>query len=520
MASSSRKKRARKGGEKKAGTGRNEKKKGTNNEKKLAAEVRDEKELAKERRNEVSRKRYAEDADYREKLLAYQREYKREHRGPPPPLTPEEKDKRNARDRERWATDPDYRAGKLVFHAENARRQELKRRYGLSWEDYQAMLARQGGTCAICKCEFTHTPFVDHCHKTRQVRRLLCRDCNTGLGRFKDDPHRVLAALQYLLEFLGDKAPFGVIVVPKHASPAGGRVDPWESARVKFIASKFRSWWGSVADFSKGRRIPLSIARRLLADYMWAASAIARVDVRRRVAFRDLIAARAAIGDAAPSWTAIFVKAFALVAAEFPELRRVYMSWPWPHFYQYDASTVSILQERQILGDTGILPLRFYQPDAVPLVELDTMIRRAAAAPIEASRFHRKLIALARLPLLLRRLIWTLLWNVPRLRREIGTSAVSSAARWQTDLGTTRSPLPSLLSYGPADANGNVDVRLSFDHRILDGALAGRALTRLDEILNSTILKELHELKGDTAAAMAPSDDDVYVARAGVGRKF
>ena len=111
-------------------------KKGTNNEKKLAAEVRDEKELAKERRNEVSRKRYAEDADYREKLLAYQREYKREHRGPPPPLTPEEKDKRNARDRERWATDPDYRAGKLVFHAENARRQELKRRYGLSWEDY------------------------------------------------------------------------------------------------------------------------------------------------------------------------------------------------------------------------------------------------------------------------------------------------------------------------------------------------------------------------------------------------
>ena len=41
MASSSRKKRARKGGEKKAGTGRNEKKKGTNNEKKLAAEVRD-----------------------------------------------------------------------------------------------------------------------------------------------------------------------------------------------------------------------------------------------------------------------------------------------------------------------------------------------------------------------------------------------------------------------------------------------------------------------------------------------
>ena len=84
MASSSRKKRARKGGEKKAGTGRNEKKKGTNNEKKLAAEVRDEKELAKERRNEVSRKRYAEDADYREKLLAYQRRVQTRAQRPAP----------------------------------------------------------------------------------------------------------------------------------------------------------------------------------------------------------------------------------------------------------------------------------------------------------------------------------------------------------------------------------------------------------------------------------------------------
>jgi hypothetical protein len=275
-----------------------------------------------------------------------------------------------------------------------------------------------------------------------------------------------------------------------------------------------------VANFSKGRRIRLTVARRLVADYMWAASAIARVDVRRRVAFRDVIAARAAIGANAPSWTAIFVKAFATVAAEFPELRRVYMSLPWPHFYQYDESTVSILQERQIFGDTGILPLRFYQPDAIALAELDGMIRREAAAPVEASRFHRKLIRFARLPLLVRRLIWSLFWNVPRLRREIGTCGVSSAARWQTDLGTTRSPLASLLSYGPADADGNVDVRLSFDHRILDGALAGRALERLDQVLNSLILEELKHLARAPAGSIVQPKDPVQVASAGVGGKF
>jgi hypothetical protein len=381
------------------------------------------------------------------------------------------------------------------------------------------MLARQDGKCAICKCEFTHTPFVDHCHITGKIRRLLCRDCNTGLARFNDDPHRVLAALQYLLEFLGDEAPFTVTVVPRLPLPAGGRVDPCENGRVKFIATQIRSRWGRVVSFSKGRRIRLSVARRLVADYMWAASAVARVDVRRRVAFRNLIAARAAIRADPPSWTAMFVKAFAMVAAEIPELRRIYLSLPWPHFYQFDESTVSILQEREILGDTGILPLRFYKPDAVALTELDTMIRREAAAPIEASRFHRKLIGLARLPLLLRRAIWTLLWHVPRLRREIGTCGVSSAARWQTDLGTTRSPLPSLLSYGPADADGNVDVRLSFDHRILDGALAGRALERLDQVLNSAILEELHQLKRDAGGSMPQSKDKVQVVRAGTGGK-
>ena len=146
------------------------------------------------------------------------------------------------------------------------------------------------------------------------------------------------------------------------------------------------------------------------------------------------------------------------------------------------------------MGDTGVLPLRFYKPDALPLGRLSQMIREAADAPIEQSKLHRKLIAVARLPLFVRRLIWGVLLNMPRLRCALGTYGVSSAARWQTDLGTTRAPLPCLLSYGAADAHGQVDVRLSFDHRIFDGALAGRALSRLDQVLNSSVLEELREL--------------------------
>jgi len=231
----------------------------------------------------------------------------------------------------------------------------------------------------------------------------------------------------------------------------------------------------------------------MVADCMWAVSDRGRVSVTRPVAFRDLMTARGDLG-AAPSWTAIFVKGFALVAAEIPELRRVYLSLPWPYLYEYAESTVCVMHERWIMGDLGLLPLRFHKPNAVPIQQLSEMIRRAAAAPTEETGLHRKLVAIARLPLLVRRLILAVGMNVPRLRKEMGTYGVSSAARWRTDLGTSRTPQPCLLSYGPADADGNVVVRLTFDHRVFDGAVAGRTLARLEEVLNSSILEELRDL--------------------------
>jgi hypothetical protein len=252
-----------------------------------------------------------------------------------------------------------------------------------------------------------------------------------------------------------------------------------------------------------GRHIPLSVARRLVTDYMWAASGMARVGVTRQVALRDVIAVRRSMQHP-PSWTAIFAKAFAMVAAEIPELRRVYLRWPWPHVYEYADSTVSIMQERRIMGDTGLLPLRFRAPDALPLGAFSDMIRDAANAPIEASKFYRYLISLTRWPAFIRRPLWALGLNLPRVRRHgFGTYAVSSVARWQAELGVTRSPVPCLLSYGPADAAGKVTVLLNFDHRIFDGALAARVLARLDEVLNASILDELRALAGAVPTAPA-----------------
>lgn len=63
----------------------------------------------------------------------------------------------------------------------------LKKKYGLTVEEYDQMLADQDGHCAICPVEPTPTKrlAVDHCHKTGKVRSLLCHTCNNHLGIYE-----------------------------------------------------------------------------------------------------------------------------------------------------------------------------------------------------------------------------------------------------------------------------------------------------------------------------------------------
>jgi len=81
---------------------------------------------------------------------------------------------------------------------ETSRDNRLKRKYGISLEDYEAMFASQDGCCKICKIS-DEDLVVDHCHETGIVRGLLCSSCNWGLGNFKDNADLLQAAEEYLL---------------------------------------------------------------------------------------------------------------------------------------------------------------------------------------------------------------------------------------------------------------------------------------------------------------------------------
>jgi hypothetical protein len=84
---------------------------------------------------------------------------------------------------------------------------DLRRTFGLSAGQYEAMAEAQGHVCAICQrperspnlqTGLPRRLAVDHCHNSRRVRALLCTYCNTGLGSFEDDPDRLRAAIEYL----------------------------------------------------------------------------------------------------------------------------------------------------------------------------------------------------------------------------------------------------------------------------------------------------------------------------------
>lgn len=85
------------------------------------------------------------------------------------------------------------------------RRSRLKRLFGLTPDQYDAMLASQAGRCAACGSTDNGDPrfdtfSIDHDHETGAVRGLLCSPCNRAMGQVGDDPDRLMSLVAYLLQ--------------------------------------------------------------------------------------------------------------------------------------------------------------------------------------------------------------------------------------------------------------------------------------------------------------------------------
>lgn len=76
----------------------------------------------------------------------------------------------------------------------------MLKKFGITTEQYDLMLKKQKGVCAICKntCRSKRNLAIDHSKKTGQVRGLLCMQCNLGIGHFGDDVALIKKAAMYL----------------------------------------------------------------------------------------------------------------------------------------------------------------------------------------------------------------------------------------------------------------------------------------------------------------------------------
>ena len=97
----------------------------------------------------------------------------------------------------------DWKKTEAYSQAKHRRRMK---QYDLTDAEFNAMWEAQDGCCAICKVKLQprgrskHSAAIDHNHKTREVRGVLCRGCNHGIGSLGDSPSILIAAAKYLTE--------------------------------------------------------------------------------------------------------------------------------------------------------------------------------------------------------------------------------------------------------------------------------------------------------------------------------
>jgi len=249
-----------------------------------------------------------------------------------------------------------------------------------------------------------------------------------------------------------------------------------------------------------GRKLPLSLPRRYICDLLHLARKVPSVPVQRRLQLAPVAIARQ-VAQPRPSWTALFTRAYALVSAANPHLRRAYVGFPYPHLYEHPESIATLAVERPYDGEDALFFAPMPRPETLSLHKIDARLRHYQETPVEEIDCFRRALCFSRWPRLLRRLAgWLALHGSGRRRAGwLGTFGVSVGSV----SAATVHPLALLtttLYHGEVNKRGEVDVRLLYDHRVLDGGTAARALVELERVLTHEVLSELRYCEGVEAA--------------------
>lgn len=250
-----------------------------------------------------------------------------------------------------------------------------------------------------------------------------------------------------------------------------------------------------------GRSLSITPFRQLVIDLMEMSKQVPSVCADRRMDLSPLYAARAA-SSPRPSWCALFAKAFAILGHEYPELRRSYVKFPWPRLYEHPHNIVSLNVERETATESIVLYCLIRSPENRTIREIDEIVRKHKEEPLESLRGYRRSVNMSRVPWPFRRIFWWMALNLFGRRRchNFGTFGISSVGAQGAGLLHLTPILTSTLHFGLFDENHRMDVRFSWDHRVMDGGFVARVLRDLESILNREIANELSVQRGAIAA--------------------
>lgn len=255
----------------------------------------------------------------------------------------------------------------------------------------------------------------------------------------------------------------------------------------------------------KGVEFPLSVPRRLIADLLHFAGRVPSIPLSRLMDVSPLLTARKS-HPARPSWSVIFMKAYARVAVAHPPLRRALLEWPTQRLYEHPQTNCSLAIERTFSGEEGVFFGMFRAPEGQTLGELQRSLTEFKTAPLEQIGFFRRMIRISRFPTPIRRFLWSTSLNASGRARakRFGTFGVTTLGGSGVEQIHPLSPLTTTLTFGPIDAKGKVTVKIIYDHRVLDGAYVARRLVDLEETLNGAILEELRRGEDYEVLPLAP----------------
>ncbi len=241
-----------------------------------------------------------------------------------------------------------------------------------------------------------------------------------------------------------------------------------------------------------GRWIPISPPRRFIGDLVHFSRRAPLTTMQRTMRLAAVAEARRLV-PSRPGWCALFVKAYSLVCARRPPLRRAYIPWPWPHFYEHPWSIASVAVERRWGDEDAVFFAHLRNPHEQTLTALEEHLLRCKNDPIESISLFRRILQTSRSPWPLRRLMWwsTLYLSGCRRAQYLGTFGVSVTGGLGGSSLDLLTPVTTALNYGVVADDGMVDVRLTYDHRVLDGGTAARALAEVEAAMNGPILADL-----------------------------